>query len=104
MYVVTTLENVMPLWKVYHPVGAFTVEDKDAFAEKITELYGFLPKFYVNVIFQETPRNSFYIGGKRVDNFIRLSIEHIARTLPDDRKAWWLELTNEAIAPLVKVR
>jgi phenylpyruvate tautomerase PptA (4-oxalocrotonate tautomerase family) len=104
MHVLTTLENVMPLWKVYHPVGAFTVEDKHAFAGKITELYGFLPKFYVNVIFQEIPRNSFYIGGEPVDNFVRLSIEHIARTLPDDRKAWWLERTNETIAPFVKDR
>ena len=23
----------MPLWKVYHPVGAYTPEDKKAFAE-----------------------------------------------------------------------
>src|SRR5262245_6223715 len=41
---------------------------------------------------------------KRVGNFIRLSIEHIARTTSDDRKAWWLELTKEAIAPFVKDR
>jgi len=94
----------MPLWMVYHPVGAFTTEDKIAFARKVTELYAILPKFYVNVIFHEIPRNSFYIGGEPVDNFIRLSIEHIARTLPDDRKAWWLERTNEAIAPFVKDR
>jgi phenylpyruvate tautomerase PptA (4-oxalocrotonate tautomerase family) len=94
----------MPLWKIYHPVGAFTEQDKDALAEKITELYGFLPKFYVNVIFQDIPRTSFYIGGRRVDNFIRLSIEHIARSLPEDRKVWWLERTNEVIAPFVRDR
>jgi Putative oxalocrotonate tautomerase enzyme len=34
----------MPLWKIYHPVGACTAEDKHAFAHKITELYGMLPK------------------------------------------------------------
>jgi phenylpyruvate tautomerase PptA (4-oxalocrotonate tautomerase family) len=94
----------MPLWKIYHPVGAFTAEDKHTFAHRITELYGFLPKFYVNVIFQEIPRDSFYIGGEPVNNFIRVSIEHIARTTRDDRKAWWLERTNEAIAPFVKDR
>jgi phenylpyruvate tautomerase PptA (4-oxalocrotonate tautomerase family) len=94
----------MPLWKIYHPVGAFTEQDKDALAEKITELYGFLPKFYVNVIFQDIPMTSFYIGGRRVDNFIRLSIEHIARSLPEDRKVWWLERTNEVIAPFVRDR
>jgi phenylpyruvate tautomerase PptA (4-oxalocrotonate tautomerase family) len=96
----------MPLWKIYHPVGAFTAEDKHAFAQTITDLYGRLPlpRFYVNVIFQEIPSDSFYIGGEPVGNFIRLSIEHIARTTPDDQKAWWLELTNEAIAPFVKDR
>jgi phenylpyruvate tautomerase PptA (4-oxalocrotonate tautomerase family) len=92
----------MPLWKIYHPVGAFTAEDKHAFAHKITELYGMLPKFYVDVIFQEIPSDSFYIGGEPAGAFIRVSIEHIARTLSDDQKAWWLELTNEAIAPFVK--
>ena len=39
----------MPLWKIYHPVGAFTAEDKHAFAQTITDLYAKLPlpKFYV---------------------------------------------------------
>jgi phenylpyruvate tautomerase PptA (4-oxalocrotonate tautomerase family) len=101
---ITNQENVMPLWKIYHPAGAFTAEDKHAFARGITELYAGLPKFYVNVVFQEIPRDSFYVGGEPVDNFIRLSIEHIARTLSDDRKAWWLERTNEAIAPFVRNR
>ena len=96
----------MPLWKIYHPVGAFTAEDKHAFAQTITDLYAKLPlpKFYVNVIFQEIPKGSFYIGGEPVDNFIRLSIDHIARTTSDDKKAWWLEVTNKAIAPFVKDR
>src|SRR5258708_22585472 len=61
-----------------------------------------LPKFYVGVIFQEIPSDSFYIGGEPAGTFIRVSIEHIARTLSDDQKAWWLELTNEVIAPFVK--
>jgi phenylpyruvate tautomerase PptA (4-oxalocrotonate tautomerase family) len=53
--VITKQECVMPLWKIYHPVGAFTAEDKHAFAQIITDLYARLPlpKFYVNVIFQE---------------------------------------------------
>jgi phenylpyruvate tautomerase PptA (4-oxalocrotonate tautomerase family) len=97
-------ENAMPLWKVYHPVGAFTTEEKHAFAQRITELYARLPKFYVNVIFQEVPQDSFYIGGEPVNNFVRVSIEHIARVLSVDRKAWWMERTNKAIAPLVKER
>jgi phenylpyruvate tautomerase PptA (4-oxalocrotonate tautomerase family) len=101
---VTASETVMPLWKVYHPVGAFTTEDKHAFARKATALYSRLPGFYVNVIFQEVPKDSFYIGGEPVDNFVRLSIDHIARRLPDDRKAEWLWQINEAIAPFIKDR
>jgi|ERR1700733_11877158 phenylpyruvate tautomerase PptA (4-oxalocrotonate tautomerase family) len=101
---VTALEKNMPLWKIYHPTGAFTTEEKHAFSRRITDLYAILPKFYVNVIFQEIPKESFYIGGDPVDNFIRLSIEQIARTLPNDRKAWWLERINETIAPFIKDR
>ncbi len=33
----------MPLWKVYHPVGAFTAEDKKALAEHITSVYASVP-------------------------------------------------------------
>ena len=39
----------MPLWKVYHPVGAFTAEDKKTLAKQVTEVYASIPipKFYV---------------------------------------------------------
>ncbi len=94
----------MPLWKVYHPVGAYTAQDKNAFAKRIVGLYPSLPRFYVNVIFQEIPKDSFYIGGEPVDNFIRLSIEHIARNIPPERRALWLDRTNETIAPFVRDR
>jgi phenylpyruvate tautomerase PptA (4-oxalocrotonate tautomerase family) len=94
----------MPLWKIYHPVGAHTEDDKHAFAKRISDLYSVLPRFYVNVIFQEVPKESFYIGGEPVDNFIRFSIEHIARNLPQEGRALWLDRTNEAIAPFVRAR
>jgi phenylpyruvate tautomerase PptA (4-oxalocrotonate tautomerase family) len=29
----------MPLWKVYHPVGAYSAQDKKEFAEKVTAMY-----------------------------------------------------------------
>ncbi len=46
----------MPLWKVYHPVGAFTAEDKKKLAKQVTELYANIPipKFYVVFIFERT--------------------------------------------------
>ena len=46
----------MPLWKFYHPVGAFSAEDKQAIASRITSIYRALPKFYVGVVFQEVPK------------------------------------------------
>lgn len=94
----------MPLWKIHHPVRAYTAEDKHAFARKITELYSMMPKFYVNVVFREVPKDSFYIGGEPVDNFVRLTIVQIARVLQDHQKAWWLGEINKAIAPFVKDR
>ena len=41
----------MPLWKIYHPQGAYTAEDKKAMSERITRIYSILPAFYVGVIF-----------------------------------------------------
>jgi Putative oxalocrotonate tautomerase enzyme len=35
--------STMPLWKVYHPVGAYSVQDKKEFAEKVTEMYSRIP-------------------------------------------------------------
>ena len=59
----------MPLWKIYHPVGAFSLEDKKGLSEAITALYARgLPKFYVGVVFQEVAADSFFIGGESVDS------------------------------------
>ena len=94
----------MPLWKIYHPVGAFTSDDKQAIACRATAVYPHLPSFYVAVIFQEIPKESFYLGGKPMDNFVRVSIDHIARRLPDDLKELRLTQINGAIDPFVKDR
>jgi phenylpyruvate tautomerase PptA (4-oxalocrotonate tautomerase family) len=95
----------MPLWKIYHPENAYTLEDKQKFSESITSLYRILPKFYVGVVFQAIPKDSFFIGGQPVDNFVRIWVDHIARTLPTpEAKAHWVKISNEAIAPFVKDR
>ena len=68
----------MPLWKVYHPVGAYTREDKHTFAKRITDIYSQvpLPKFYVDVVFQEVSQDSFYVGGEPARNFVRIHTDH----------------------------
>ena len=95
----------MPLWKIYHAPEAFSVEDKRALAGEITKLYSFLPRFYVNVLFRELDRDSFLIGGEPTGNFVRIGIEHIARTFPsDEAKAWFIGRINGVLAPYVRDR
>jgi phenylpyruvate tautomerase PptA (4-oxalocrotonate tautomerase family) len=52
----------MPLWKIHHPVGAYTPEEKKEFSEAITRVYEAIaiPRFYVVVMFEEVPADSFY--------------------------------------------
>jgi phenylpyruvate tautomerase PptA (4-oxalocrotonate tautomerase family) len=47
--------RVMPLWNIYCPEGAYSRDEKRAFADQITDLYAEfgLPRFYVNVMFNE---------------------------------------------------
>jgi phenylpyruvate tautomerase PptA (4-oxalocrotonate tautomerase family) len=95
----------MPLWNIYHPLNAFSADDKQALAVRISDLYTKLPRFYVGVVFQEVASDSFYIGGKPADNFVRISIDHIARSLPTPQaKAWWIAQCDEALAPFVRDR
>ncbi len=95
----------MPLWHVYHPEGAWTPDDKRSLAERITALYSRLPKFYVGVVFQAVAKDSFFIGGEPRADFVRIWIDHIARTLPTPEiRARWLARSDEAIAPFVRDR
>ncbi|MGF6507744.1 tautomerase family protein [Paraburkholderia sp. 32] len=97
----------MPLWNVYHPVGAFSTKDKKELSEKITGLYARIPipKFYVLVLFHAVESDSFYVGGESHDKFVRLSIDHIARTLPGPiLREFWVRGVDETIAPYVKDR
>ena len=96
----------MPLWKLYHPVDTFSAEDKQALSQRITALYKPLPKFYVGVVFQEVAKDSFYIGGQPVDNFVRIWVDHIARSFKNEEelKARWLAACNQALAPFIADR
>lgn len=96
----------MPLWTVYHPAGAYTPDEKKAFAEKMTGIYArFMPKFYVNVFFHELPEDSLYIGGEPRNNFVRITMDHIAREFPSvERSRRFIDAVNEFIAPWVKER
>jgi phenylpyruvate tautomerase PptA (4-oxalocrotonate tautomerase family) len=98
----------MPLWKVYHPVDAFTPEDKKGIAQAITNVYGrVMPRFYVGVIFQEVKEDSCYVGGEPHGKFVRIWIDHIARAFaPEDseRKAGFMRRVNQLLEPYIKDR
>ena len=97
----------MPLWKIHHPVGAYTAEDKKEFAEAITRVYDAvpIPRFYVVVIFEEVAGENLFVGGVAHDKFVRLSIDQMARTLPGPViREWWTRNLDIVIAPWVKER
>ena len=96
----------MPLWNLYCPVGAYTPEDKQELAERITALYANvgLPKFYVSVLFHELPRDSFLVGGEPADDFVRIWVDHIARRVADNGRRSWLDKINSVVAPFVEQR
>jgi phenylpyruvate tautomerase PptA (4-oxalocrotonate tautomerase family) len=96
----------MPLLNFYHPADAFTADDKKALAESLTAIYArFMPKFYVNVVFQPYDAESFYIGGEARSNFIRIWIDHIARDFPNEEASTrFINAVNQVIAPWVKDR
>jgi phenylpyruvate tautomerase PptA (4-oxalocrotonate tautomerase family) len=96
----------MPLWNLYCPEATYSAEDKQAFAERITDLYAEfgLPRFYVSVVFQETPKESYFIGGEPADDFVRIWIHEIARRVPEDARGWWMKRVRETIAPYVADR
>ena len=97
----------MPLWKVYHPVGAYSAQDKKEFAEKVTETYSRvpIPKFYVVMIFEEVAAESVYVGGVPHGKFVRFKIDQMARTLPGHVvREWWVKAVDQLIAPYVRDR
>ena len=89
----------MPLWHIYCPEKAYSAEDKCAFATCITDLYSDvgLPRFYVSVAFHELSKDSFFIGGKPTNDFVRIWIDQIARRTAPERRPWWLERVNNML-------
>ena len=96
----------MPLWNVYCPEGTYTAGEKQAFAERVTDLYAKygLPRFYVIVVFQELSEESFFMGGERAGDFVRIWIDEIARSVPDELRGWWMKQISETVSPFATER
>lgn len=96
----------MPLWKIYHPAGAYTAEDKQAISNALSDVYARgMPRFYVGVVFQEVTADNFYIGGEPRSDFVRIWVDHIARTFSSDEvKVRFFERMNRIFAPFIEDR
>lgn len=96
----------MPLWKIYHPAKTFSEEDKQSIAQRITGMYeSFLPRFYVNVFFHELSKSSFYIGGEPTEDFVRVTIAHLARSIKDaEAQQRFLQGCAKILEPFVAAR
>jgi len=75
----------MPLWTISSTPGIFTGDEKQALAAHIADHYeqAGLPRFYVITLFQEIRPEDFFVGGEPTPVGVRIVIDHIARTSPD---------------------
>jgi phenylpyruvate tautomerase PptA (4-oxalocrotonate tautomerase family) len=96
----------MPLWTIYHSENTLSDADKAALAEKLTDIYGrVMPRFYVGIVYQEMKPQNFFIGGKPATKFVRIAIEHIARSFPDAAASRnFFNRVNKDLAPFVAER
>jgi phenylpyruvate tautomerase PptA (4-oxalocrotonate tautomerase family) len=98
----------VPYWEIFAPEDAFTPQDREQLSEAITSIYVDyvnLPKFYVVVLFKETPANTMYVGGKAANNFVRVVVDHIARQMDTaEMRALCMTVIEQKLAPFVKDR
>jgi len=103
----------MPLWNIYCTEGTYTSAQKQAFAEAITDIYTSeagglpdmtMPRFYVVVVFHDVPKGSLFVGGVPRNDFVRISIDHIAYAMPAELRELLLKFINKSIHPHVRDR
>jgi hypothetical protein len=95
----------VPLCTLHHSPGTLAEDDRRELAGAIADLYPILPRFYVGVVFNETAAGSLYIGGERADRFVRISVEHIARTLPGpEARTRWMNRVHGVLVPFMAER
>jgi len=75
----------MPLWQVFHPKGAYTAEDKQGLAERITGLFTSAPMARLlrcGGVHRNGRLTNYYVGAKPTKNFVRFKVDQMANTLP----------------------
>ena len=98
----------MPMWIVHAPEGVYSAEDKKDITEMLTQFYVEaveLPKFYVVVRFDEYPRDSMWVGGLPVNDFVRIVVDHVARQMDDPAfRELCMSILCERLAPFTSER
>ncbi|CAK1363530.1 hypothetical protein CB0940_04419 [Cercospora beticola] len=101
----------MPLWRIYAHPDTFTYDQRKGIAEAITKQYAMLPAFYVNVIFVDVKEEGLWVGGETKKNFVRLTVEQIARQMPNPdteagrkQRTAWMDKMNETLRPYILQR
>lgn len=98
----------MPMWIVHAPEGTYSAEDKKDITEMLTQFYVDaveLPRFYVVVRFDEYPADSMWVGGKPVNDFVRIVVDHIARQMEDPAfRELCMSILCERLAPFTAER
>jgi phenylpyruvate tautomerase PptA (4-oxalocrotonate tautomerase family) len=93
----------MPLWTFTCYKDLLSEEEKISLARDVTALYSAvpLPKFYVNVQFNEKDKTGMLVGGEFKRNWVSLSIVHIARTFNTETdRADFLKRIDEILSRL----
>ncbi len=93
----------MPLWKFYHPVDAFSPEDKQALSQRITALYKPLcPNSTLGSFSKRLRKTLFILAVCQPIISSEVWVDHIARSFQDDDdlKARWLNACNRGVGPI----
>lgn len=69
----------MPFHRWFVPPTLYTKEEKAAIAKAIADLYHNIPAFYVVTVFIKVDQEDFFVGENAKDDFVRISVEHMAR-------------------------
>lgn len=97
----------MPEWDIHLSYPVLSQEEKQDLAKKITSIYvaAGLPPFYVQVRFHQVDAGAYFVGGEERNNFVGISMNHIARQLQDpEAKKRFLDKVDSILTPVFKAK
>jgi len=88
----------MPLWKSIIPLVPTQLRIKRNSPKSHRDvLKDSNPEIYVRDDLEEVAAESFYVGGAPHGKFVRLKLDHMARTLPGPTiREWWVKAVDQS--------